>query len=50
MQFKEIGVRICVPLVRMQGLSRRGSRIMDIKIVPCSIEHIEKLIEGTDAF
>ncbi|NJM76642.1 MAG: GNAT family N-acetyltransferase [Acaryochloridaceae cyanobacterium RU_4_10] len=23
---------------------------MDIKIVPCSVEHLEKLIEGTDAF
>jgi [ribosomal protein S5]-alanine N-acetyltransferase len=23
---------------------------MDIEIVPCSVEHLEKLIEGTDAF
>ncbi len=23
---------------------------MDIEIVPCSVEHLEKLIEGADAF
>ncbi len=23
---------------------------MDIEIVPCSVEHLERLIEGTDAF
>jgi [ribosomal protein S5]-alanine N-acetyltransferase len=23
---------------------------MDIEIVPCSVKHLEKLIEGTDAF
>jgi ribosomal-protein-alanine N-acetyltransferase len=26
------------------------AKIMDVEIVPCTIEHLEKLIEGTDAF
>lgn len=35
---------------RQQVNFEKKNSIMDVEIVPCSVEHIEKLIEGADAF